>query len=800
MAQVGYTPLKLYRSSTASAEPVNTSLNFGELAINYTDGKLFYKDNAGVVQTLASKTAASNTFSGGTTGLTPSSPTAGPVVLAGTLVVGNGGTGLTSLTAGYIPYGAGTSAFGSVSTFKYDTTNSTLNAPTMAVSSTTSVTPTLGFNASNTSFASGATVVGSYLQMLLQNKSGSTGASTNYVLSNDLGTDSTYYGEFGMNASVYSSGTPSNFFGINNGIYFSSHDGDVTVGSGNGYKTYFAFGSSGQSAHVINASGAIGLSTNLGSTPSTTGTTNFGTAGNVLTSAGSGAAPTWGSSTITLGTTATTLGNTFLTLSGLTSISVTQNPTSNLQLATKQYVDTVAATGIHYHTAVSVASPVSAGNLTATYASGGTSTTITTIASGTYITFASGAPAVGTQVTTATANGLTSGTQYWVTEVVGSTVQLSLTYGGAAITGLTDGTGLSIASTLNAGVGATLTNAGTQVALTIDGILTTVGMRVLIFSQTSGTQNGVYTVTTVGTGSTNWVLTRATDANTYSPYSASSLGQGDAFFVSQGTQGAGETWVVSATGSIFFGQTSITFSQISDTGVYTASGGITLTGQNFSITAPLVTTYGGTGILSYTAGDMPYYAAGTALSTLGIGAANTVMTSSGSAPQWSTSLTLSGAITIAGNSTFSSTGALQISKGTTAQQPGTPLTGMMRYNTSTNQFEGYSGASPAWKSIGGSALSNDTASSSNLYPVFASATTGTAENLYTSNAKYLYKPSTGELQASEMVATNGLFVNATTIAASYTIASGYNAQSVGPVTIASGQSVTVTSGQRWLVY
>jgi hypothetical protein len=65
------------------------------------------------------------------------------------------------------------------------------------------------------------------------------------------------------------------------------------------------------------------------------------------------------------------------------------------------------------------------------------------------------------------------------------TVQLSLTYGGAAITGLTNGTGLSIASVINAGVGATLTNAGTQVALTIDGVLTTVGMRVLIYNQTN---------------------------------------------------------------------------------------------------------------------------------------------------------------------------------------------------------------------------------------------------------------------------------------------------------------------------
>ena len=99
----------------------------------------------------------------------------------------------------------------------------------------------------------------------------------------------------------------------------------------------------------------------------------------------------------------------------------------------------------------------------------------------------------------------------------------------------------------------------------------------------------MYTVTTVGTVSTNWVLTRASDANTYSPYSANSLGQGDAFFVSQGTQLAGETWVVSTTGSIFFGQTNITFAQISDTAVYSAGTGLTLTGTVFSISDTAVT-------------------------------------------------------------------------------------------------------------------------------------------------------------------------------------------------------------------
>jgi hypothetical protein len=156
-------------------------------------------------------------------------------------------------------------------------------------------------------------------------------------------------------------------------------------------------------------------------------------------------------------------------------------------------------------------------------------------------------------------------------------------------------------------------------------------------------------------------------------------------------------------------------------------------------------------------------------------------------------------LTASADSSFTSTGALLISKGTTGQQPGSPATGMMRYNTTTNQFEGYSGSSPAWKSIGGSALSNDTSTASNLFPVFAGATSGTAENLYTSNAKLLYKPSTGELSASVPRADNGIFVNKATIATSYTIASGDNGMSAGTITVANGVTVTVSDGSFWTV-
>jgi hypothetical protein len=308
-------------------------------------------------------------------------------------------------------------------------------------------------------------------------------------------------------------------------------------------------------------------------------------------------------SSVTVGTTSIALGASSLTLGGLTSVAVTQDPVSALQLATKQYVDTLAASGIHYHDPVYVESPNTAGNLNATYNQPG---------------------------------------------------------------GAGDG------------VGATLTNAGTQAALTIDGVLTTVGMRVLIYNQTNAAQNGVYTVTTVGSGSTNWVLTRATDADTYSPFSPDALGQGDAFFVQAGATGAGETYICNTVGTIVFGVTNITFAQISSAQVYSAGTGLTLTGTVFSITNTAVSanTYGsasavpvfavnaqgqltsvtntniaiaasqvtsgtlavaqgGTNIASYTIGDMLYASGGTTLSKLALGTQGYVLTAGATGPEWS---------------------------------------------------------------------------------------------------------------------------------------------------------------------
>jgi hypothetical protein len=110
-----------------------------------------------------------------------------------------------------------------------------------------------------------------------------------------------------------------------------------------------------------------------------------------------------------------------------------------------------------------------------------------------------------------------------------------------------------------------------------------------------------------------------------------------------------------------------------------------------------------------------------------------------------------------------------------------------------------SGVKWALSTGSGATISNDTATSTNLYPTFAAATSGALANIYTSNAKYLYKPSTGELTSEHFVAGNGIFVNNLTIDVSYTIASGTSGMSAGPVTVASGTTVTVSSGSRWVV-
>ena len=109
---------------------------------------------------------------------------------------------------------------------------------------------------------------------------------------------------------------------------------------------------------------------------------------------------------------------------------------------------------------------------------------------------------------------------------------------------------------------------------------------------------------------------------------------------------------------------------------------------------------------------------------------------------------ITGALTATTDSAFTSTGALQLPSGTLAQRP-TGVAGKIRFNTSTPGFEGYNGTN--WGSIGGA-------------------------------------------QASGAV-----YENKQVIASNYTMSTGYSGESVGPITINSGVTVTIPSGSRWVV-
>lgn len=455
-------------------------------------------------------------------------------------------------------------------------------------------------------------------------------------------------------------------------------------------------------------------------------------------------------SSVTIGTTGINLGSSSLTLGGLTSVAVTQDPTSALELTTKQYVDTLVASGIHFHQPVRVESPIA---LTATYNNG------------------------------------------------------------------------------TAGVGATLTNAGTQVALVLDGVTVAVNDRVLIYTQVNQTQNGIYVVTDVGSGSTNWVLTRSTDANTYVINSANGLSEGSTVFVQQGTTGAGETYTCNTSGVIVFGTTNISFAQISSAQVYSAGTGLTLSGTQFSITntgtagtygsasqVPVFTTNAQGQVTGVT--NTSIAIAGSAVSgDISGNAANVtgiVAVANGGTGTATPSLVAGSNVTITGtwpNQTINSSGGgavvTSFSAGTTGLTPVTVSTGAITLAGTLASSNGGTGLTTFGAANGALYSTSASALTAGTLPVAAGGTgQTTANNAFNALApsqaansgKYLTTDGTNASWTTFVAPINPITINSTTITTAINIASGENGFSVGPMTVGAGGSVTVASGQRWVVF
>jgi len=250
-------------------------------------------------------------------------------------------------------------------------------------------------------------------------------------------------------------------------------------------------------------SGDIGLG-NHSTTELVEGSNLYYTDARVDARLSGGTGVTYNAGAISIGqSVATTADATFNT------VTVAGDPTTGLHLATKEYVDTIASAGIHYHDPVRAEHPT---NLAATYNNG------------------------------------------------------------------------------SSGVGATLTNSGTNAAIVLDGVSLALNDRVLVANQTDQTENGVYSVTTVGSGSVAWVLTRTTDTDSYSPSDPDSFGKGDAFFIKEGTVNAGHLDVLTTAGTITFGTTNIHFAEVAETTVYSAGTGLNLTGTTFATKQDIATT------------------------------------------------------------------------------------------------------------------------------------------------------------------------------------------------------------------
>ena len=115
-------------------------------------------------------------------------------------------------------------------------------------------------------------------------------------------------------------------------------------------------------------------------------------------------------------------------------------------------------------------------------------------------------------------------------------------------------------------------------AISVDGVTLVVNDRVLVKDQSTAAQNGFYKVTTVGSGSAAFVLTRTPDAD-----AASELTAGAFTFTEEGTANADNGYVLSTNGAITLGTTGITFEQFSGAGQISAGNGLTKTGNTIDV-------------------------------------------------------------------------------------------------------------------------------------------------------------------------------------------------------------------------
>jgi hypothetical protein len=293
----------------------------------------------------------------------------------------------------------------------------------------------------------------------------------------------------------------------------------------------------------------------------------------------------------------------------------------------------------------------------------------------------------------------------------------------------------------------TLTNAGTLAAISIDGIALSLNDRVLVKDQATTNQNGIYTVTTVGSGAIAWVLTRGTDSDVWNDLVAAVT------HVDQGTTNDNTMWMSTTAIGGTLGTTAITWqlvsnAQVAALGAFATNGLLTRTAANTFAARSIAVS--GTG-LSVTNADGVSGNPTVTSNATSANTASTIVARDASGNFTAGTLTLAG-LTFSANIDTTSTGYIDLPAGTTAQRPGTPSSGMIRYNSTLGQFEGYG---TAWGSLGGG------------------ATGGGSDQVFLENGQ--------------------------TVTTNYTLSTNKNAVSAGPITVNAGVTVTIPSGASWVI-
>jgi hypothetical protein len=276
-----------------------------------------------------------------------------------------------------------------------------------------------------------------------------------------------------------------------------------------------------------------------------------------------------------------------------------------------------------------------------------------------------GAPTLASDAATkAYVDAIGSGISVLSPVIAATTVALTATYANGA----TDANG-------GTGIGATLTNAGLQAAFSLDNYTLSVTDRVLIKNQVDQKQNGIYVVTVVGTGATNWVLTRATDAN---DSVINQVKNGNYVLVLNGTANIDSGWInTSPVSPEVIGTDNIVWTQFTAAQSYTAGSGLLLTGNTFSNTGVL-SNVAGTGIsVSSATGNVTVTNTGVTAVTAGTGIS--VSASTGSVTISSTTVISTTQVSttytvLAGDYTVFADGA---AGGFTVSLPATPSTGQI---------------------------------------------------------------------------------------------------------------------------